>query len=62
MSIGPCFSIACLTLYISYLIMSGLQGSNRNREIYQLWMTIQDIIGPANLWPRKIRRYFGPLT
>ena len=58
MSIGPCFSIAYLTLYISYLIMSGLQGSNRNREIYQLWMTIQDIIGPANLWPRKIRRYY----
>ena len=24
----------------------------------QLWFDIQDIIGPAKLWPHKIRRYF----
>ena len=28
------------------------------RQIYEVWMTIQDIIGPAYLWPINIRRYF----
>jgi hypothetical protein len=25
---------------------------------YECWMLIQDIIGPATLWPRTIRQYF----
>jgi len=25
----------------------------------QLWMDIQDIVGPATYWPRQIRRFFG---
>ena len=29
-----------------------------NRRIYEFWMTIQDIIGNARLWPISIRRYF----
>lgn len=29
-----------------------------NRDIYNLWVTIQDIIGPARLWPHSIRRLF----
>lgn len=29
-----------------------------NREIYEKWMLIQDIIGPARLWPHTIRRLF----
>ena len=29
-----------------------------NSQIYELWMTIQDIIGRASLWPYLIRRYF----
>lgn len=29
-----------------------------NAEIYNLWMTIQDILGPARLWPYMIRRLF----
>jgi len=24
---------------------------------YQLWMEIQDIVGPANFWTQRIRRY-----
>lgn len=31
---------------------------NRNRRIYELWTNIQDIIGPANVWPFLIRRLF----
>ena len=34
-----------------------MSGSN-NRRIYELWMTIQDIVGRASLWPVSIRRYF----
>lgn len=30
----------------------------RNREIYNLWQTIQDIIGDKSKWPRKIRALF----
>ena len=30
----------------------------RNREIYQLWKTIQDIIGDAKKWPKLIRKLF----
>ena len=37
-----------------YFVMTG-----NNSEIYELWMTIQDIIGRARLWPYLIRRYFG---
>jgi len=25
---------------------------------YQLWTDIQDIVGPASFWPRRIRRNF----
>lgn len=32
--------------------------SSRSSRIYRLWMDIQDIIGPANLWPLSIRRLF----
>ena len=40
--------------------MSYHQNANcsRNRQIYQLWMSIQDIIGPTYLWPVNIRRLF----
>ena len=31
-----------------------------NSQVYELWMTIEDIIGRANLWPYLIRRYFDP--
>ena len=30
----------------------------RDRQIYRLWMTIQDIVGEASLWPVLIRRLF----
>ena len=30
----------------------------RNREIYNLWKTIQDIIGDASKWPKLICRLF----
>ena len=29
-----------------------------NTTEYQLWLDIQDIVGPANLWPRQIRQNF----
>lgn len=32
--------------------------SSRSSRIYRLWMDIQHIIGPANLWPLSIRRLF----
>ena len=32
--------------------------ASRNRQIYLQWTLIQDIIGPANLWPHKIRELF----
>lgn len=32
--------------------------TSRNAQIYQLWRDIQDIIGPAKLWPLSIRRLF----
>ena len=40
--------------------MSNHQSANfsRNRQIYELWMSIQDIIGAAYLWPINIRRLF----
>lgn len=38
--------------------MSDVEPLSRNRQIYNLWTSIQDIIGPANLWPVNIRRYF----
>ena len=31
---------------------------SRNRQIYELWTDIQDIIGSASLWPYRIRRLF----
>lgn len=31
---------------------------SENRRIYELWSSIQDIIGPARLWPIQIRRNF----
>ena len=39
-------------------IMSNAQNANlsRNRQMYELWMLIQDSIGPAYLWPIDIRR------
>ena len=30
----------------------------RNRQIYELWRDIQDIIGNARLWPYRIRALF----
>ena len=38
--------------------MSNAQNANlsRKRQIYKLWMLIQDIIGPAYLWSINIRR------
>ena len=32
--------------------------SSRNRQIFNLWSEIQDIVGPANLWPVRVRRNF----
>lgn len=32
--------------------------NTRNRDIYKQWMDIQDIVGPAKLWPLFIRRLF----
>lgn len=32
--------------------------ATRNQQIFALWREMQDIIGEANLWPRRIRRYF----
>lgn len=31
---------------------------SRNREIFEQWELIQEIIGPAHLWPHFIRRLF----
>ena len=31
---------------------------SRNYHMYTLWMTIQDIIGPATNWPAYIRKLF----
>lgn len=31
---------------------------SKNREIYEMWESIQDIIGPADEWPHFIRRLF----
>lgn len=30
----------------------------RNREVYQLWKSMQDVIGDASKWPKLIRRLF----
>jgi hypothetical protein len=30
----------------------------RNKEIYEKWVNIQDLIGDAVQWPRRIRRLF----
>ena len=40
--------------------MSNHQSANfsRNRQIYELWMPIQDIIGAAYLLPINMRRLF----
>lgn len=35
-----------------------LNMASRSREIYEHWMAIQDIIGPAKEWPFLIRRLF----
>ena len=35
-----------------------MAGVSRNRQIYELWRDIQDIVGSASLWPYKIRRLF----
>ncbi len=32
--------------------------SDSDRKIYELWSEIQDLIGTASKWPRKIRRFF----
>ena len=48
-------------LLVVYFIINDkcfeMSGRN-NRQIYECWMTIQDIIGRASLWPVSIRRYF----
>ena len=31
---------------------------SKNREIYELWKCVQDIIGEASKWPKIIRRLF----
>ena len=37
--------------------MSNAQNAlSRNRQIHELWMLIQNIMGPAYLWPINIRR------
>ena len=38
--------------------ISKMASNNRNRIIYHLWMDIQDVIGPARLWPYRIRALF----
>ena len=35
-----------------------VKASSRNKQIYEQWSLIQDLIGPANRWPIAIRRYF----
>ena len=30
----------------------------RNKAIYDLWVIIQDLVGPAHLWPSNLRRLF----
>ena len=30
----------------------------RNRQIYELWSTITDIVGDADKWPKETRRLF----
>ena len=32
--------------------------SSRNAKIYEIWKTIQDVIGEAKLWPLSIRKLF----
>jgi hypothetical protein len=32
--------------------------ATRNQRIHDLWMDIQDIVGPARLWPFEVRRLF----
>ena len=32
--------------------------ATRNQRIHHLWMDIQDIVGPARLWPFQVRRSF----
>lgn len=34
------------------------KNKSRNRKIYELWSSIQDIVGNAKLWPKRIRRNF----
>lgn len=32
--------------------------SSRNRQIYEKWRDIQDLVGDAKEWPKKIRKLF----
>lgn len=31
---------------------------SRNKAIYELWRDLQDVVGPARLWPYNIRKLF----
>ena len=48
-------------LLVVYFIINDkyfeMSGSN-NRQIYKCWMTVQDIICRASLWPVSITGYF----
>lgn len=55
-----CFSVLLEFRIIYFVIWTThiLNMESRNTKIYQLWVDIQDIIGPAHLWPVTIRRLF----
>ena len=36
----------------------GGRDRNLDRQIYETWTIIQDIVGPANQWPHSTRRLF----
>ena len=57
---GNEMTLSCYKFHLSLIIWTAAEVfvMNRNRHIYNLWCTIQDIIGPATEWPHAIRRLF----
>lgn len=47
-----------IRINISILSVFLRKTMSMNRHIYECWMTIQDVIGPASQWPFLIRRLF----
>ena len=47
-----------LTRHKCIIVCIKMAAVARNRQIYELWRDIQDIIGNARLWPYRIRALF----